>query len=180
MTRRTLLKGSLLMAGLLLGRLPRATAALAATLPPAELSLVNIHTSERMAVTYRDRSGHYDPGALRDLDRLLRCHYTGEVAHIDVRVIEFLNLVDKTVGGDHEIRIISGYRSPAYNDLLVRQGHGVARHSLHLAGQALDVDIVGVPLARVRQTALALAAGGVGYYPRSGFVHLDSGRVRSW
>ena len=178
-SRRAFVKGSLLGAAALLGRLALPERVLA-TLPPAELSLYNTHVGERLRVTYRDRSGHYDPDALAAVDRILRCHYTGQVARIDVRVIEFLNLVDKTLGGDHEIEVVSGFRSRAYNEWLRRHGHGVAKASLHLVGQAIDVRLAGVELDTLRRTALRLEAGGVGYYPRSGFVHLDSGRVRTW
>jgi uncharacterized protein YcbK (DUF882 family) len=99
---------------------------------------------------------------------------------MDPRVIEFLNSVEKRLGGHREIAIVSAYRSAAYNDLLVRQGRGASRHSLHLRGQALDISVAGTATSVVRDTALALSAGGVGYYPKSGFVHLDSGPVRRW
>jgi len=179
-SRRSFLKASLVGASILVGQLARAEQVSARALPPAELSLYNTHTAERLEVTYRDGSGHYDEAALRAIDHLLRCHYTGEVRRIDPRVIEFLNLVDKTLGGDHEVQIISGFRSRAYNAWLLRHGHGVATKSLHLVGRAIDARIGGVDLDAFRRTALALEVGGVGYYPRSGFVHLDSGRVRAW
>ncbi len=178
--RRSFLKASLIGAAALLGRLARPDEALALALPPGELSLYNTHTGERLEVTYRDGSGRYDPAALGTIDHVLRCHYTGEVARMDFRVIEFLNLVDKTLGGAHEIQIISGFRSVAYNEWLIRHGHGVAKRSLHLAGKAIDVRIAGVDLDAVRRAALGLELGGVGYYLRSHFVHLDSGRVRAW
>lgn len=179
-SRRSFLKGSLIGAAALLGRLASPDGAKAIGLPPAEISLYNTHTGERLQLAYRDRSGHYDPVALRALDRILRCHYTGQIAQMDVRVIEFLNLVDKTLGGDHDIHIISGFRSLTYNEWLIRHGRGVAKRSLHLAGKAIDVRIAGLDLAAVRRAALALEAGGVGYYPRADFVHLDSGTVRAW
>lgn len=97
---------------------------------------------------------------------------------MDIGVIEYLNAVDKRLGRNHEIHIISGYRSLEYNELLIRQGKAVAKHSLHLVGRAVDIRIPGVALPLVRQAALGLEYGGVGYYPRSGFIHLDSGRFR--
>jgi len=148
--------------------------------PVGRLSLYNIHTGERLHVTYRDPSGEYNKEALEALNWILRCHYSGQVANIDVRAIEFLNLVDKKVGGDNEIAIISGFRSLEYNELLIKEGRGVARHSLHLLGRAIDIRMPRVPLDTLRQTALSLQYGGVGYYPRSDFVHLDSGRSRFW
>jgi uncharacterized protein YcbK (DUF882 family) len=148
--------------------------------PVGRLSLYNIHTGERLQVTYRNPSGEYNEEALKDLNWILRCHYSGQVANIDVRAIEFLNLVDKKSGGGNEIVIISGFRSPEYNELLIRQGRGVAKHSLHLLGKAIDIRMPRVPLDALRQTAFNLQYGGVGYYPRSDFVHLDSGRFRFW
>jgi uncharacterized protein YcbK (DUF882 family) len=84
------------------------------------------------------------------------------------------------VGGDREIHVISGFRSVEYNAWLARRGSGVSRDSLHLVGRAIDVRFPDVTLGRVRRVAVDLACGGVGHYPGSGFVHLDSGRVRSW
>ncbi|MFA6147034.1 MAG: DUF882 domain-containing protein [bacterium] len=144
------------------------------------LSLYNTHTDERLEIVYRDRDGHYDPDALDAVNRLLRCHYTNEVARMDIGVIEYLNAMDKNLGGKNNIHIVSGFRSRAYNDLLLREGRGVVPHSLHLAAKAIDFRIPGVGLKTMRRTALGLAVGGVGYYPASDFIHIDSGRVRSW
>jgi uncharacterized protein YcbK (DUF882 family) len=144
------------------------------------LALYNIHTREACDVPYRDRAGGYDAAGLAALNRLLRCHFTDEVVPIDVRVLEFLDLVGGMVGGDHPIHVISGFRSRRYNDWLRRRARAVSPKSLHLEGRAIDVSIPGADLAAVRRAALQLARGGVGYYPDSGFVHLDSGRVRSW
>ena len=99
---------------------------------------------------------------------------------MDKRVIEFINTVDKQLGGGNEIHIISGFRSPEYNNLLIREGRNVVKNSLHLQGKAIDIHFPQIPLNKVRQAALKLRYGGVGYYPKSGFVHLDSGRFRFW
>ena len=99
---------------------------------------------------------------------------------MDLRVIEYLNRLDNGLGGGNEIQIISGYRSPSYNDKLRSKSKGVAKNSLHMKGMAIDLAIPGVGLDRIRQAALALAAGGVGYYPQSGFVHIDAGPYRAW
>jgi uncharacterized protein YcbK (DUF882 family) len=149
-------------------------------LPEGSLSLYNIHTEEKLAVTYRKESGEYDPEALKALNWILRCHYTNLVANIDIAVIEIVNLVDKMIGGGRMIHVISGFRSKAYNQLLAKEGHHVARHSLHMLGKAIDIRIPAVDLFSIRETALNLQLGGVGYYPNSDFVHLDSGRVRFW
>ena len=179
-SRRSFLKGSLAGAFLLF-----ASPALGALkpydpFPEGTLSLHNAHTDEKLQVTYRDASGKYNEESLKELNHFLRCHYTQKVIAIDIRVIEFLNLVHKKVGGDHEIEVISGYRSPEYNSLLVREGRGAAKHSLHLKGKAIDIRIPEVGLDRLQRTAMSLEFGGVGYYPKSGFIHLDSGDIRSW
>jgi uncharacterized protein YcbK (DUF882 family) len=147
---------------------------------PGQLSLYNIHTREALQVVYRDAAGRYDRAALDRISHVLRCHFTGEVAAIDPRVFEFLSAVDRELGGDREIHVISGFRSADYNAWLIRRTSGVARHSLHLTGRAIDVRFPGLSLGLVRRVASDLGRGGVGYYPASGFVHLDSGRVRSW
>jgi uncharacterized protein YcbK (DUF882 family) len=146
----------------------------------ARLRLFNTHTGERIDALYRDAKGEYRTDALAALDELFRCHHTGEVARMDTAMLDFLNQVSTRVGPEREIHIVSGYRSPAYNALLRERGRGVAKHSLHLEGRAVDVRIPGVRLAALHETALQLKLGGVGFYPKSDFVHLDSGRVRRW
>jgi uncharacterized protein YcbK (DUF882 family) len=160
---------------------PRLSWGKAAGVPPsAPLSLFNTHTGERLNVAYRTAAGAYDSTALSEFDRLLRCHYTNEIHPIDPRTLDYLALLDQQLGGGHDIHIISAYRSPRYNALLQSKGRGVATHSLHLQGRALDVRIPGVQLGRLKETALLLGRGGVGYYPRPDFIHIDSGPVRRW
>jgi len=149
-------------------------------LPEGRLTLFNIHTNEKLSVTYRNASGEYDTEALKALNWLLRCHYSGQTADMDTHVIEFVNLTDKQLGGNNEIHIISGYRSPQYNQLLISEGRHVVKNSLHIAGRAIDIRIPRAALSRVREVALDLRLGGVGYYAQSDFVHLDSGRFRTW
>ncbi|HET7909730.1 MAG TPA: DUF882 domain-containing protein [Nitrospira sp.] len=181
-TRRTLLKtsaaGVLCLAANL--ALPRLAFSRGQTLPEGELSFYNVHTDERLRVRYRDESGHYDLTALDDVNHILRCHHTGEVAAMDPRVIEHLNLVQKALGGGGEIHVISGYRSPQYNALLVKRTRRAAKHSFHVEGQAVDFFIPGFRVREIRQAALKLRFGGVGYYPRAGFIHLDCGPFRFW
>ncbi|HEX9023269.1 MAG TPA: DUF882 domain-containing protein, partial [Geobacteraceae bacterium] len=114
-----------------------------AELPEGKLSLYNIHNGERLSVAYRNAAGEYDSEALKAINWILRCHYTNEETVMDVRTIEFLNGVDKKLGGNNEIHIISGYRSPLYNRLLRHEGHRVARNSLHQVGKAIDIHIPG-------------------------------------
>lgn len=159
------------------------TNALAATVAPrseGRLRLFNTHTGERLDVLYRDATGAYRRDGLDAVDHILRCHHTGEVFGMDLAVIEFLNGVAGQFGPARDIHIVSGYRSSRYNELLRRRSEGVARGSLHLLGRAVDMRIPGVELDQLRRAALRLRAGGVGFYPRSDFVHLDSGRVRFW
>jgi uncharacterized protein YcbK (DUF882 family) len=144
------------------------------------LTLFNAHTNDRLSVTIRRPDGSYDLDALQAVNWIMRCRYTDQTTIMDVNAIEYLNLVDKKLGGGNEIHIISGYRSPAFNSLLVQNGRHVARHSLHPVGKAIDIVIPGIPLDKVRHTAVALQLGGVGYYPGAGFVHIDSGKIRTW
>ena len=148
--------------------------------PAGRLNLYNIHTGEKLNTTYRDPDGQYNPQAIQELNRLLRCHHTNEQHPIDIQTLDFLDLVNTRLGRNNEIHIISGYRSPKYNDILISRGHKVAKHSLHLAGRALDIRIPGTRLADLQRTALSLRIGGVGYYPSGDFVHIDSGTFRTW
>ncbi len=144
------------------------------------LSLYNTHNGERLSVTFRDTAGNYDRDALNALNWILRCHYTNEATSMHANIIEFLNRTDNMLGGDNELHIISGYRSPCYNNILRGKGRGVARNSLHLSGRAIDVAIPGHHIENIKKAALGLRMGGVGYYPGAGFVHLDSGAFRTW
>lgn len=149
-----------------------------------ELALRNLHTNESIALTYARADG-YLASALQALNHFLRDHYSGDVGLIDPRLFELLHRVQDTLGGRNAGRtpfeVISGYRSPATNQHLRQtRGGGVARHSLHMDGRAIDVRLPGVPLAELRDAARSLQAGGVGYYPGEQFVHLDTGSVRAW
>jgi len=141
------------------------------------LSMYNIHTGEDLNVTYC-MSGRYDQDALESINYFLRCHYTNEVKEIDVEVIDLLCDIKDTMETDQQIQIISGYRSPAYNEFLISQGKGVAKNSLHLSGLAIDFSLEGISSNDIFQLAKSFSAGGVGYYPE--FVHIDVGKVRYW
>jgi len=144
------------------------------------LSFQNLHTGERLSIVYAI-DGRYQPESLAALDRLLRDHYSGEIGPIAPPLFDQLHELQQRVGTSRPYEVISGYRAPATNARLreTRAG-GVARHSLHTEGRAIDVRLPGVPLAALRDAALSLRAGGVGYYPREQFVHLDTGAVRRW
>ncbi len=143
------------------------------------LILVNTHTGEVLDTVYRTESG-YLPGELGRLDWLLRDHRTGDVLPLDARLFDLLRELAGSAGLEPRYQVISGYRSPATNAMLVAGSDGVSSRSLHMEGRAIDVRLEGLPLERLRDLALARQAGGVGYYPSSDFVHLDVGRVRNW
>ncbi|HAO92397.1 MAG: hypothetical protein A2X93_03415 [Deltaproteobacteria bacterium GWC2_56_8] len=151
-------------------------------LPEGRLRIYRPRMDEKLDVTFRNSKGEYDEQALKAINHLFRCHHNDEETDIDVRTIEFLNAVDKEIGkGDNLIHVVSGYRSKKYNDMLRKKmRRRVAKNSLHLYGKAVDIRIPDIRTKVLRRTALELELGGVGYYPRAGFVHLDSGRVRRW
>jgi uncharacterized protein YcbK (DUF882 family) len=148
--------------------------------PEYWLHLYHTHTNERLDVVYR-RGHHYIPSAIDRLNLFLRDHRTGTVFQLDQRVFDLLYDLTLAVGRpETEIDIICGYRTPWSNEFLRRTTTGVASNSLHMLGEAIDIRIPGVPTSELRNAALNLARGGVGYYPNSGFVHVDVGRVRHW
>jgi len=144
------------------------------------LRLYHTHTNERIDLVYR-RGNDYIPEAVTRLDQFLRDHRTGDVIQLDRRVFDLLHDLTFALGRpDTEIDIICGYRTPWSNDYLRRTTPGVAEHSLHMQGEAIDIRIPGVSTSELRNAALGLGRGGVGYYPESRFVHVDVGRVRRW
>jgi uncharacterized protein YcbK (DUF882 family) len=144
------------------------------------LRLFHTHTGERLDIIYKIGSD-YIPEALGRLDRFLRDHRTGDVHHYDPRVFDLLSDLTKAVGrATAEINIICGYRSPWSNEFLRRTTDGVAQHSLHMEAEAIDIRLPGTNTSVFRDAALALHRGGVGYYPKSNFIHVDVGRIRRW
>ena len=147
---------------------------------PRRLAFVHTHTLERVALVYAV-GGSYDPAALASLNRFLRDHYTGEVGVLDPSLFDMLHAVRASLGSTEPYEVISGYRCPATNERLRgSRGGGVARHSLHMEGRAIDVRLPAIALADLRDAAVSLGRGGVGFYLRERFVHLDTGRVRTW
>jgi uncharacterized protein YcbK (DUF882 family) len=166
----------LLLSGLVCA--PFAAAAQSPLPQTRSLSLHHLHTDERLAVTYF-ADGGYVPEAIGEIEWLLRDFRTGEMHAIDLRLLDTLQaLAERCSGANFEV--ISGYRSPATNAQLQAFSDGVASNSLHLTGRAVDVRMNRFDTAKLRDAALELARGGVGYYPQSDFIHLDTGRVRSW
>ena len=147
---------------------------------PYRLHFFHTHTGERLNIVYRNSEG-YDQESLARLNRYLRDHRTGEIHEYDPRVFDLLHDLTTALGNpDLEIDVVCGYRTPWSNEFLRTHGHGVARHSLHMQAMAIDIRVPGVPTAQLRDAALALHRGGVGYYAASDFVHVDVGRVRRW
>lgn len=147
--------------------------------PPRTLALQRPHTGDAIQVTYFDQ-GRYLDDALSEVDYLLRDSHTDELHPIDPALLDQLYDLSQWLGIRQPIEVVSGYRSPFTNAQLRRQSHGVAKHSLHMEGRAIDIRIEGVPTAVIRQAAVAMQRGGVGYYPHADFVHLDTGDIRLW
>lgn len=143
------------------------------------LELFNTHTGETVSVVYR-RGADYDTAALAKLRHVMRDHRNGEAHDIDVGVYDQLFELAVAARRDARYDIISGYRSPESNAKMAAASRGVARRSLHMQGRAIDVRLHRCACTNLRDLALAAARGGVGFYNRSNFVHLDTGRFRSW
>ena len=150
-----------------------------AALPERRLSFYNIHTGESLDTVYW-AEGSYVDESLAGINHVLRDFRTNEIMAMDRRLLDLLHELKTTLGSALPFHVISGYRSPATNAFLHAHSSGVARHSLHMEGQAADVFLPGRSLSNLREVALDLKKGGVGYYPRSNFVHVDVGRMRSW
>jgi uncharacterized protein YcbK (DUF882 family) len=146
---------------------------------PRRLRFYHTHTGEKLDVVYH-QDGAYLPDALSELDYLLRDFRSGDVVGIEPALLDFLHASQQRLGSMGRYEIISAYRSPATNELLRRRGGGVAKRSLHLQGRAIDVRLTDVVTRTILRAARELARGGVGYYAKSDFVHLDTGRVRWW
>ncbi len=149
--------------------------------PVAErrLEFTNLHTGEALRATFWV-DGQYQKAELTAVNRLLRDHRSGDVHPIDLKLLDQLYLLQQSVGVSGAFHVISGYRSPKTNAKLHNQSSGVAKKSLHMQGRAIDIRLPGCKLKHLRQAALDLGAGGVGYYPKSDFIHVDTGRVRRW
>ena len=143
------------------------------------LRFEHTHTGEKLAVEYFDQ-GAYLPDALATVNHFLRDFRTGDVRDIDAGLLDLLHGLTSLTETTRPYQVISAYRSPITNASLRRASEGVAAGSLHMAGQAIDIRLGDVPLDKLRKAALAARRGGVGYYPASNFVHVDTGRTRFW
>jgi uncharacterized protein YcbK (DUF882 family) len=143
------------------------------------LKFYNLHTGETLSTTYW-QDGQYLPRELDRVNHILRDFRANEIKPIDPALLDLLTRIQHRLGTNQPFQVISGYRSPATNAMLHANSEGVAVHSLHVEGKAIDIAVPGRSLEDLRGAALAQRAGGVGYYPRTGFVHVDTGRVRFW
>lgn len=143
------------------------------------VSFRHLHTDETLSTVYY-ANGRYIPTALKEVDWLLRDYHRDEVKDIDPRLLDLLFAVSQRLETTQPFNVFSGYRSPVTNAMLRREGWGVARNSLHMQGMAIDIGLPGIGTRHLAKCARSLQRGGVGYYGRSNFVHLDVGQVRSW
>jgi uncharacterized protein YcbK (DUF882 family) len=144
------------------------------------LELHNTHTGETLKVTFREPSGDFVPGALEQLEKILFDQRSGEHHPMDPQLYVLLAELAAVAEVEPRYDIISGFRSSASNEKMRANGGGQAQNSQHIQGKAIDVRLKGVDTARLRDLAVGLKRGGVGYYPKSGFVHVDTARVRYW
>ena len=151
----------------------------AVSFAPRSVSLYNIHTGEWVRTVYW-ADGHYIRDAVRDINWVLRDHYTDEVRPMNAGVLDVLGMLRTRLDAHNPFLVISGYRSPATNHMLRMRHSGVAAHSYHIKGMAIDLRCERRDLSQVHRAAVGLRAGGVGYYPHSDFVHVDCGPVRYW
>jgi len=179
--RRLLQAGGAFAAMSAVAGLGRPASARESRLEPAvkRIGLLNLHTGEEKELVF-SRGGAYVPQSLAAIDVLLRDFRTGEQHVIDPNLLDILYDVARNLGVDPAFSVISGYRSPRTNEKLRERGDGVARHSLHMEGRAIDVRVARMDCAVLAQRARAMGLGGVGYYRHSDFVHLDTGAFRTW
>ena len=179
-TRRDFLK---LAAGSAIMTMAPAAFARAILLEPKEgeriLRFQNIHTGEKLSATYW-ADGNYIADEIAAIDHVLRDHRSKEVMAMDRNLYDLLYTLQQQVEKPGTFQVISGYRSPKSNAKLRSGSKGVAKRSLHMRGKAIDIRLPGVELKHLRQAALNMRAGGVGYYPKSNFIHVDTGRPRFW
>lgn len=178
--RRGFIKHGLMFSAALGFWTPELAMASAAAAPSArEVFFHNAHTGEKFKGAYWE-NGKYLSDAFGELRRVMRDFRTGDEYPIDPRLIDVLYVLKEKVENKNPYSLFSAYRSPKTNNMLLKRSEGVARNSLHMQGQAADINLPGTRLSSLEKSALKLKIGGVGYYAKSGFVHIDTGKVRSW
>lgn len=171
----------LALGGVTLGMalLPGQSFASLSTARPRILTLNNLNTGERLKTEFFD-GRRYNKDELARLNHFFRDYRANKVKTIDPRLFDQLYRLQVMLGNNRPVQLISGYRSQATNEDLRMRSRGVAKQSYHIQGRAMDFHIEGVQLANIRKAALKMRAGGVGYYPQSNFVHIDTGPARTW
>lgn len=177
LSRRKLLLSGSALAGIAL--LPESALASLSTSRPRVLTLNNLHTGESLKTEFFNGKT-YNQSELVRLNHFFRDYRANLTKTIDPQLFDHLFRLQVLLGTRKPVQLISGYRSLATNNMLRESGPGVAKHSYHTKGQAMDFHIEGIALNNIRKAALTMRAGGVGYYPRSNFVHIDTGPVRHW
>ena len=152
---------------------------LAANHQARELAFVHTHTGERLKIQYSDEYG-YLPDGLAEINYFLRDFRTDDVHPMDTGLLDILNELRLGMSENGVFEVISGYRSPKTNESLRANGSGVAKHSLHMQGRAIDIRLTGAETSQLRNFCISMECGGVGYYQKNDFIHVDTGRVRSW
>jgi uncharacterized protein YcbK (DUF882 family) len=147
--------------------------------PSRELAFLNLHTGERLRAEYV-HNGQVVPSAMHAISVLMRDHCNNKVHPIDPRLLDIAHVLQSHIGNRGTINLVCGYRSPETNAMMHEASAGVAAHSMHVEGRAMDIRMPGTRLASIRKVAVAMKMGGVGYYPHDDFVHIDSGAVRKW
>ncbi len=143
------------------------------------LSFYHTHTKKNLEITY-SRDGEYIDSALLEINSFLADFRTGDVTSMDPKLLDLIYDIRESLGSSGTFEVISAYRSPKTNEMLRDRSDGIAKNSQHLLGKAIDVRLDDVDLPKLRDVALAMQRGGVGYYEKSNFVHVDTGRVRRW
>ena len=177
--RRDFLKLGLMVTGFMFNPLPVRAAFESRPKKIKTLTFYNTHTDERLHVDFF-QNGQYDTAALTKINAILRDHRSGEIKTIDVKLLELLHAISNNTKSQAPLHVISGYRSTATNKLLRKKGKGVASKSMHMLGKAIDFRIPGFSTRQLQNVARKMKGGGVGYYSKSDFVHVDTGRVRYW
>jgi len=180
LNRRSFLKAGGVAAAIVLNPIPVWAAFYDLLNPVRKLTFYNTHTDEHLNVRYFTK-GKYDRQALKNINHILRDYRTDEIIDIDRSLLDLLYAISvKTRSREAVFEVISGYRSPATNALLHRESPGVAAKSLHIKGKAIDIRLSGYNTRGLHKAAVKLKGGGVGFYPKSDFVHVDVGPVRYW
>ncbi len=151
----------------------------ARALDAKQLSFYHTHTHERLDIVYFE-NGEYVDAALEEINRYLGDFRTGDTTVMDPGLLDLIYDIRAALGSNGTYEVISAYRSPKTNEMLRATGSGIARNSQHLLGTAIDVRLEDIPIEVLRDTALSMQKGGVGFYKQSDFVHIDTGRVRRW